>query len=659
MEKDIATFIKERGTGQEIPDPPKFVNFCREDTNDAASEASNEENYSVAQFQRQINPAYRSSSPQPSAVGPNKGGPSHEAPNGVQFESTSAESTPRRHNPASTAPGQNGAQMGHHHFQISPSTEDLPEVPHNEYPMDGMTQFCRLGPPSSEKSSNVSQNRPMSRGESHSDYSNPTSFSSIEPSTHSSSPTKQMNDSVVQVSAGEDVQKKKGGFFQSRSPFRRKSKNEKDRPPPQQASTAAKRNTWAPSNLSRDNNGGGGARQLPWGQDSRLQHEDRPSASPEPVDPRASFQLNVGNNVFDVASPEPRPMTRKIPTGQMPEELDPMAQALANLKGVSKQSSTRMSADRYHGLATPAPDSGSNRPSGSNYPRPKSSQQLPDRSNNRPVPQPQRRNDPPPPSYGHPQPQPQPASRLGAPQPAHTSKQMQQTTQKYVEKNRNMFSPSSRHNSGGMDGSNAPPPRATSPSPYRTTSPRPGQGNLPRAASPNPYLNGGGDRSGSSGNACPPGPANAGNRPRAQSTSPIKSRQDPHTAANRHTQYGAGAGMPPRGVPRAASPQPQYHMNSGSPNGRAVSRGDGGDMSMQLASPFAGGAYQSRPAPSGYGANARPTSHYGGAPPPEMMPNGRSRSKSTAADNGQQYTRDGRPILHFCKFHSAPKFLVV
>ena len=59
-------FIQENGTGQEIPDPPKFINFCRGDVTDNASEVSDEGGYSVAQFPRTINPIFRSSSPQPS-----------------------------------------------------------------------------------------------------------------------------------------------------------------------------------------------------------------------------------------------------------------------------------------------------------------------------------------------------------------------------------------------------------------------------------------------------------------------------------------------------------------------------------------------------------------------------------------------------------------
>lgn len=65
VEKDIVHFIKERGTGQEIPDAPKYINFCRGDV-DTQSEVSEEEAYSVAQFPRSINPLFRSSSPQPS-----------------------------------------------------------------------------------------------------------------------------------------------------------------------------------------------------------------------------------------------------------------------------------------------------------------------------------------------------------------------------------------------------------------------------------------------------------------------------------------------------------------------------------------------------------------------------------------------------------------
>ena len=69
VEKDITQFIKDFGTGQEIPDPPKYINFCRGDVDDAASLHESEDgNYSVAQFPRPINPSFRTSSPQPSTL---------------------------------------------------------------------------------------------------------------------------------------------------------------------------------------------------------------------------------------------------------------------------------------------------------------------------------------------------------------------------------------------------------------------------------------------------------------------------------------------------------------------------------------------------------------------------------------------------------------
>jgi hypothetical protein len=69
VEKDITNFIQDFGTGQEIPDPPKYINFCRGDVDDNVSTADSDDgNYSVAQFQRTMNPTFRSSSPQPSTL---------------------------------------------------------------------------------------------------------------------------------------------------------------------------------------------------------------------------------------------------------------------------------------------------------------------------------------------------------------------------------------------------------------------------------------------------------------------------------------------------------------------------------------------------------------------------------------------------------------
>ena len=368
--------------------------------------------------------------------------------------------------------------------------DELPPVPHNEYPTDGMTMFCRTAPPS-ERSSAASPVRPSSR-DSQSEYSNPTSFSSQEPVSGKPSPVKHDDGRMVPaMSPNKQIQKKRSGFF-SNSPFRRKSKHEKEAP---MIATPTARSTWGSSNSRHDD-----SRPTPrygHGQDP----QDRYSASPEPVDPRANFQLNVGPNVFDVASPDSN-QKRPAPKNMQPpiKDLDPIAAALAELKGVNKQSSVRMSADRYAGVATPGPSSASG-------------------TQNADISAAQRGT--PPPSYSD-----QSARRLDAPQPAFTSAQMQSTTRKYIGQNQQMYGssrPDTRGNGSQM-------PRATSPRPMRSASPRPGyqdrgQQNSSRAASPNSYNSGG------------------------------RSRQTPNTSPRKplYSQHNS-----PDDVGRAPSPQPQY-----------------------------------------------------------------------------------------------------
>jgi len=570
VEKNISNFIQERGTGQEIPDPPKYINFCRGDINDTASEASEDENYSVAQFQRTINPAFRSSSPQPSML------QSHHDPHSdlaVRMGHLETNTPPSRE---TTLTPQRAMQQPppvidyrKQHQTQAPyqlKADDLCQVPHNEYPTDGMTMFCRTAPPS-DRSSAASPMRPSSR-DSQSEYSNPTSFSSQEPASEKQSLTKQ---NVVQMapatSPSKQVQKKRSGFF-SNSPFRRKSKHEKEAP---SIATPTSRNTWGSSNSRHDeNNYQSPTRQYGHGSNSR----DRYSGSPEPIDPRANFQLNVGPNVFDVASPDSNRNKSAPKNVNLPNiEMDPIAAALAELKGVNKQSSVRMSADRYAGVATPGPPSASSMQN--------SDIQAAQRGT-------------PPPSYSD-----QSVGRLDAPQPAFTSKQMQSTTRKYVGRNQDMYG-SSRP---GTRGSASEMPRATSPRPMRSTSPRPGyqgqgQSGYPRAASPNPY--------------------NSVGRPRqSPNTSPTKQ------AYSRHNS--------PNDVGRAPSPQPQYARQE-RPNSSA-------GMAMQLSN---GDDQKARG-----GNGARPTSYYGGQPPPQVPGAGRTRSKSVA--DGRKFTPDGRPIMHFGK----------
>ncbi|KFY71575.1 hypothetical protein V499_08235 [Pseudogymnoascus sp. VKM F-103] len=603
VEKDILSFIKECGTGQEIPDPPKYINFCRGDISDTQSEVSEDDAYSVAQFQRTINPAFRSSSPQPSTYESHHDPKSnlarelgHREPETPPSRETTI--TPQKVLADRTAQPQVDYRREPSRLQYEqPQNVQLASVPHDPYPMDGMTMLCRTGPPS-DRSSAVSGLRPSSR-DSHSEYSNPTSFSSMEPPSGKQSPIKQ--DAAFAPAVDKSVQKKKSGFFQSHSPFRRKSKHGKEIQAA--APSPSNRNTWSAKPTSNYQASSFGRSQGYGNSQNSL--TDRETTGGEPVDPRASFQLNVGNNVFDVATPDRR---NTAPQERAGDELDPIAQALAELKGVTKQSSSRVSADHYSGMATPAPESTSASRT-RNTPMGNGALVAATRGT-------------PPPSYD------QPVSRLGLPQPAFTSKAMQQTSQKYQAQTQNMFNSSqsrpepqpdygSARSRPGTRGSDMP--RATSPMPTRSVSPRPSQSSQVmnnnndgrqgyRSVSPNPY---------------------GGN-----------SQQRGAPQSQGYQRYNS-----PGDTARSVSPAP-FRERSGS-------RMSGGDMSLQLA-PAGDDGYGSQQGRHGGGrprtsGTSRPMSYYGGQGGQQQIAqvNPHQRSKSVA-DN-RQFNRDGRPILHFAR----------
>ncbi|KAH6707674.1 hypothetical protein BKA61DRAFT_525977 [Leptodontidium sp. MPI-SDFR-AT-0119] len=702
VEKDIASFIKERGTGQEIPDPPKYINFCRGDVSDTQSEASEDDNYSVAQFPRTINPAYRSSSPQPSVF------ESHHDPQSAlakdlahEPETHSREATltpqkvladrsrqahvedyqpppvrqpqpeyqpkqprqleqppPARQPQPEYQPKQprqleqqpQARQASRQQLDYQPQSRQTQEpqqnrltyeqsqhgplaaVPHDPYPMDGMTMLCRTGPPS-ELSSAHSGARPSSR-DSNSEYSNPTSFSSRDPVSGKTSPVKQVSAPVEK-----QVMKKKSGFFQSHSPFRRKSNKDKDHT----AITPSNRNTWS-ARTTTSGQSSPTKRSQTYGQDSQNMISDRPSRSPEPIDPRASFQLNVGNNVFDVATPDRKSKVAQNKAPQEEEDLDPIAQALAELKGVTKASSTRVSADNYHGIPTPAPGATpGSRPIGSQMTNGALMAGM---------------RGTPPPSYD------QPVQRLGLPQPAFTSKAMQQTRQKYVDQTQTMFSAQSRPDSqsgyGGSQSQSRPGtrgsdmPRATSPAPPRSVSPRPVvQTNTRqsyRSVSPRPVVQADTRQSYRSVSPRPvvqadttqsyrsasPNPYAGSQRARAQSSTPQKRGSD--QGYYRHNS--------PNDVARAVSPAPFQDQE------RPTSSHVNNDMSMQMQlAPAPEENYGSqRGSRSGGSASSRAMSYYGGSQAGSQGGQqlaSRQRSKSVA--DVRQYNREGRPILHFAR----------
>jgi hypothetical protein len=619
VEKDICSFIRERGTGQEIPDPPKRLNFCRGDVYETQSEASDDEGYSVAQFPRSANPSYRSSSPNPST---RSAAPSTE-PTIHQVVSTSNLNTPTKRDnsltpqqltpsetrqqelpyrgqpqisaepPIQTARQQLPPQQGHAQIgyveQRQNQIQYHPQDPrqNSRQSQHGAMNLYQMGAQSDVSSAN-SPSRPVSR-ETTSDVSHATSISSFDDGSqlskpqYSSSPVKYTADDRSPISeTDKQTPKRKSGFFQNHSPFRRKSRSEKE-------SRKSQSSPGSQNNAHRNH------AMLTGGPDLR-------SLSPEPVQPGASFQLNVGNNVFDVAHPDGK---KQQPVSSAPKEdlsNDPIAQALAELNS-TRLSSQRVSIDQYSGMKSPGPTAQLDPPS---FASNSSAAAAGKRGT-------------PPPQYDV------AMKRLDLPQPAFTSASMQKTSRRYQEQTQNMLNSSA--NSGnerfspgrgagtqrGSGSSSAMGYRTTSPSSYHSDH-RSQDGSRPRSSR--------GDQRPSSGMS--------------------QNRPDP------------------RDMRRSASPAPGYH------------RGGHDDRSMQVAmSPgeqqqMYGGSQRGRQGPS----QSRPTSYYGnsGQPVSHGGSNGYEmaiephqgdnhvRSKSMVADPRRQYTGTGNPILYYGKCRFEPYF---
>lgn len=527
-----------------------------------------------------MNPAFRTSSPQPSTL------ESHHDPQSDLAAQMGHPAPPA--NNAQQPPPLDLRRGG----QLPPNYDperhgEINAVPHNAYPTDGMTMFCRTGPPS-ERSSATSAYRPSSR-DSQSEVSNPTSMSSVEqsmPVSSKQSPPKPTNNAPL-PSSGDDkqVQKKRSAFF-SNSPFRRKSRHEKDRP---SIAQPASRSPWnSPT------------KQTSPSKTAPAPQAERPSGSPEPVDPRANFQLNVGNNVFDVASPDKngaKPGSQQSKGTE--DDMDPIARALADLKTTGKQSSLRVSADRYHGIQTPTPSAPSSAYGGSSSGAP--------------------------PAYNDPS-----MKRLDAPEPAFTSKQMQKTTQRYTGQTQSMLRGGSNNPAMGRDsGKGQEVPRARSPAPRRSASPQ---------VSPRVDTRMAAQYSGGGAGASPTAyQSNSMGSRYSQSPTPRRP-QDPPYSPNDYNRRAS-----PALSHRAVSPQPQFRQQA-----RPSSAGG---MELQLSGNqvdmYGGGGRD------GYGSawrgDGRPVSYYGDGGPPV----GRSRSRTLAvAEPGRKFSRDGRPILHFGKRQS-------
>lgn len=720
VEKDIVHFIKTCGTGQEIPDPPRYINFAKCDS-DTASEMSEDDAYAVAQFPRTPNPAFRSAESElhhtPRKESSVERDMSEEPveeviPCGPPSAPTSAQHTPRA---ASSANSGRPQPLTYRQPEpnvppnYSPSTHgEISHVPHNEYPTEGMTMYCRRGeqqPRLAGSEISSASTRPPSRNDS--DYSDPSSYTSAEPMSRNPSPTKRPAGGVAMPgmdlnasSPDKSLQKKRSGFFakspfNANSPFRRKSQKKVE-------GSMNGRNTWSAADLSRSDLGSvSGVSDM--SSPTKTSPHARPNSntgynsSPqnhhfnrhaglsapegeEPADPRAKFQLNIGNNVLDVASPdEPsstggRQSTNRgsvvsgrartfAPPLTAGNHHDPVAQALANLKqssatsgiDMSKRASLRQPVDAYHRVKTPAPDM-----------QPASRSSVFD-SRSQDVLSAQRGT--PPPAYEGAGRRPDSSSNraqsaLGVPQPAFTSKDMRSRTENWgmgssvsapVQRpGSSMGRPASRQGYGDGRRSPGPPniPRATSPNPahgavirsrspapmsmnngmpIRARSPAPPMNSLPRPLSPNPNM-----RSHS-----PAPPANGGH-PRARSPNPMMQQQAAQSAAR-----DGRTGLNQRPTSSYAERAPQYDHTVGpstfdNRSGRIPDASTRRERSKSMAAPGM--------PPNSYGASgsfAHPSSRQSSSQPPQQQfrsyspldgNQGRPGTRSGGAAPAQQYS---------------------
>ena len=644
VEKDIVGFIKMRGTGQEIPDPPRYINFCRGDV-DSASEVSDDDNYSVAQFHRTTKPEFRTASPSHSASGSqynpqselaqriNEGTGIIPAAVSVADEEDVA---PSRTNSGRPAPLNYRQPEPNVPPNYSPSQHgEINQVPHNQFPTDGMTMYCRTGPPSVTGSGLSSNTRPSSRDD-QSEYSNPTSYTSADPMSGKNSPTKGYPPAggvampgMVPSSPDKALQKKRSGFF-SNSPFRRKSKREAEREaqpprstwqPPASASATTSRVNLTPSHTGSQSANSSPTRPNMVRQPASFGLRNRdptPDDGEDRPDPRASFQLNVGDNLFDVASPDSQ-SHQSTPKASMANRLrgfpgtapasvigddDPVAQALAELKlstgsalGMSKQASMRVQADRLYGVQTPAPDSAA-----AARPAPISAASADRLAAQRGTP---------PPAYdrvsaGTPSGR---GSALGVPEPAFTSRDMRARTENW-----GTGSNASTSRPTGNDRSRSPGPARTrfNPSPqHQHQAPAmrarsPGPSAMARARSPGP------------GRQQPPSPNSDSPYPQIQTGRPKTSGQRP------------GSGME---IQLSSSDVQRYDQGSGRSRSGMTNNG-----SQRPSSAFGGDSYQQHHSPQGRG----------GMMDPQLR---RERSKSMAAIAGPKVAAGGGGVLYYGSSH--------
>lgn len=302
-------FVKEQGTGTDVPVAPKFIDFYQggappEDADLSENEDPPASSYETYEGQDSLGPH------DPRKVRLPKDAASRDRPmRGIQDDAPDASSS-NNNAPRSQSRG-NQRDLWNEHNLAEPSQTSV-------------------------ASESFLDNKP------------PTDF---DPSRDGArSPTKAAGSTPSSPSKASP----RKGFF-SNSPFRRRSKHGSVH----DSSSDSPRSPWIKPGANQPDGS-----QFDDDDFSPTAADSEPSS--DPIDPRANLQLNVGNNVFDVSAPDKRKSIAQSPTKQANESeaADPMIQALADLKGGAQagdrnkslkptRSSLRMNADRNHGLPTP------------------------------------------------------------------------------------------------------------------------------------------------------------------------------------------------------------------------------------------------------------------------------------------------------------------
>ncbi|KAK9459910.1 uncharacterized protein V1516DRAFT_626912 [Lipomyces oligophaga] len=424
IEQDIVSFVKDRATGQEIPDAPEYINFM-----DGTSAYRNDrDSYSLAQFPRQGNPQYRSSDqiPKPTETAETEAPANTKRSSQLDIMIASLSMNNRNANQSSSASVHTSPSYG---SQLNESLQSTPKT-RSKAVINPMESNIVLAPPedamSSAHSSPVQRPRSLSAG---SDISQPTTVSSgSEEELSTPVRVRTFDQTANQVAAGlhgsPSPEKKKSSWT---SPFRRRSKNES---PSGWASPESSRSN-SPTKgdsiygSSPDKSPGRFMRHTKSAKSLGSQRSvaaEAEAPNPRDIDQAEQYVLNVGDNSFEV-SPSKMQVnmsTKNEPTLANSDPNDPIAAALANLKNEETRPHTKVYGLEGTGQAI------SMRPS-----RRVPSYSAPASPQNRGT---KMTNAGPPPKHNETS-----ASLLVPPAPAMTSAEMEQTSNEYAMRTQHMF----------------------------------------------------------------------------------------------------------------------------------------------------------------------------------------------------------------------------